>query len=652
MEAAREALRTRGPDGSGLRYFSYSPQKKWHASSQGTRPLSKLATDNEKQGATAHRRGVYKDILDEASTDATQLFASAVEFGKGPTAALLQTRLSIRDLSPAGAQPMQNEDGSVWIVYNGEIYGWEEEAEELRRRGHCFAGHSDTEFILHGYEEWGETILDRLRGMFAIAILDLRREQLLLARDRLGEKPLFYRPGKNSFSFASSARALAALQGPEEPLCFNSRAIDAFLTHRYIPAPLSIFEGVYKLPAAHRLIVKLDQGEILAGHPEEYWRLIPETSDAATLFHYSVQQRLVSDRPLGIFLSGGIDSQAIAASVAGSGQLSEFTTFTAAFPNDPRYDESTAAAEIARRLGLRHRELPITMNSLDAPRIIADLDEPFADPSAIPTWYLCQAAVQEIVVALAGDGGDELFAGYKRYAVHQRAARLLPRFSSFSKKKSRWSSSDLCLKTSRHGRWRRLLLSHQLGWEEAYALRFSALDPLTRAFLQPDLTVQSNYWRLPSSGLTPRDWMLECDRLNYLPEYILRKSDLCGMAHSLELRSPMLDHRFVAAVHGMPPRERFTHPPKKFLQDQIGPQAVIGPKRGFNPPLHDWLQQSELMDLCQDLPRELETLTNGQLAADRLAALMREAEINPSLDEIKWMLLVLLLSLKQLHQLM
>lgn len=596
LEAAREELRTRGPDGSGLRYFSYSPQKKWTPSEQGT-------------------------------------------------AALLQTRLSIRDLSTAGAQPMQNEDGSVWIVYNGEIYGWEAEAEELKRRGHRFAGHCDTEFILHGYEEWGEAILDRLRGMFAIAIFDLRREQLLLARDRLGEKPLFYRPEKNSFSFASSARALAALHRPEERLRFNPRAIDAFLTHRYIPAPLSIFEGVYKLPAAHRLIVKLNQGEISAGHPEEYWQLSPEKNDPSQLFYDAVQQRLVSDRPLGIFLSGGIDSQAITAAVAQSGHLSELTTFTATFPNNPRYDESTAAAEIARRLGLRHRALPITMNSSDAPRIIGDLDEPFADPSAIPTWYLCQAAVQEIVVALAGDGGDELFAGYKRYAVHQRAARLLPRFS---KKKLRWSSSDLCLKTSRRGRWRRLLLSYQLGWEEAYTLRFSALDPLTRAFLQPETAVQSHYWRLPASGLAPRDWMLECDRLNYLPEYILRKSDLCGMAHSLELRSPMVDHRFVAAVHGMNKRERFTHPPKKFLQDQIGPQAVTGPKRGFNPPLHDWLQQSTLADLCHDLPKELEKLTGGQLAADRLVVLMREAEGNSSLDEIKWMLLVLRLSLEQL----
>ncbi len=598
LEAAREALLTRGPDGSGLRYFSYHEQKKWHASETGT-------------------------------------------------AALLQTRLSIRDLSSAGTQPMQNEDGSVWIVYNGEIYGWEEEAEILKRRGHHFSGHCDTEFILHGYEEWGEAILDRLRGMFAIAIFDLRHEKLLLARDRLGEKPLFYRPDKNSFSFASSARALAALNEDMAPLHFNPLAIDAFLTHRYIPAPLSIFEGIYKLPAAHRLVVKFDRGKIAIGKPEEYWQLTPEKSDSSIIFHEAVEQRLVSDRPLGIFLSGGIDSQAIAATVAQNGHLSEFSSFTATFPNDPHFDESMAAATIAKRLGLRHKALPITMNSADAPRIVADLDEPFADPSAIPTWYLCQAAVQEIVVALAGDGGDELFAGYKRYAVHQRASRLLPRFS---KKKSPWTSSELCLKTSRSGRLRRLLLSYQLGWEEAYALRFSALDPLTRAFLQPDYEIKTHYWRLPQQHLSPRDWMLECDRLNYLPEYILRKSDLCGMAHSLELRSPMVDHRFVAAVHGMTPQERFTHPPKKFLQNQIGPQAVTGPKRGFNPPLHAWLQQSALAELLHKLPTELEKLTNGQLAANRLVNLMSEASKNSSLHEIRWMFLVLRLSLEQLKQ--
>ena len=596
LERALEALRTRGPDGSGLSYFSYTDEKKWSRSEHGR-------------------------------------------------AALLQTRLSIRDLSVAGGQPMQNENGSVWIVYNGEIYGWEKEAEELRLRGHRFAGSSDTEFILHGYEEWGEAILDHLRGMFAIAILDLRQEKLFLARDRMGEKPLFYRPGKNSFSFASSVRALIALDQSEEKLPWNQRAIDAFLTHRYIPAPLSIVEGVYKLPAAHRLIVQLNRGEISIGAPQEYWKLSPDSTNTATSFCNAVQERLVSDRPLGIFLSGGIDSQAIAASIRDHREISELTAFTATFPNDPRYDEATAAAEIAKRLGYRHRQLPITMNPIDAPRIIADLDEPFADPSSIPTWYLCQAAAPEIVVALAGDGGDELFAGYKRYALHQRAARLLPRFST---KRTPWSSSHLCLKNSSWGRARRLLLGYQLGWEEAYTLRFASLDPLTRAFLQPDIEVQSHYWRSPSSDLAPRDWMLECDRLNYLPEYILRKSDLCGMAHSLELRSPMVDHCFVAAVHGMDPKERFTTPPKEFLQRQIGPQALLGKKRGFNPPLHEWLEQPTLTALFDTLPQELESLTGGQLSSERLAALMRAATGERGLDEIRWMLLVLLLSLKNL----
>ncbi len=530
IEATKQALRLRGPDGSGSRLFSFLQGRGWRQAVEGS-------------------------------------------------AALMQTRLSIRDTSCAGTQPMKNEDGSIWIVYNGEIYGWEKEARLLRDCGHHFISQSDTEFILHGYEEWGDAVLERLRGMFAIAIFDLKKRRLLLARDRLGEKPLYYTTTNGTFAFASTAKALSTLVSSGTKPRLDPRAIDAFLTHRYIPAPLSIIEGFQKLPAAHSLVVQLESGTPVVQAPQEYWNLhaSPET-DPASLFEKSIHLRLVSDRPLGLFLSGGIDSQAIVAALAKEKKFSNLTTFTATFSGDSTFDESAPAAEIARRFGFQHRALPITMHSEDAPRIIADLDEPFADPSAIPTWYLCQAAAKEIVVALTGDGGDELFAGYKRYAVHQRAARLLPRHGT---RPRRWSSSSLCLKTSRSGRLRRALLGYQLGWEEAYALRFSALDPLSRAFLQPDFAVQTSYWKKPKEHLSPRDWMLECDRLNYLPEYILRKSDLCGMAHSLELRSPILDHAFVQAVHGMRSQERFTSPPKQFLVDRIiGPKALLGPKRG------------------------------------------------------------------------
>jgi asparagine synthase (glutamine-hydrolysing) len=593
IEGARVSLHSRGPDGSGVRSFSFSAAQGWHEAVVGS-------------------------------------------------AAFIQTRLSIRDLSTAGAQPMSNEDGSLWIIYNGEIYGWEEKARALRERGHHFKSHTDTEFILHGYEEWGDAVLEHLRGMFAFCIFDLRKRRLFLARDRLGEKPLFYTFHHGHFAFASTAGALSKLLGKAPRL--NPKAIDAFLTHRYIPAPLSIPEDCYKLPAAHVLVVSLEEGVPIAAEPREYWKPTPAPeADPTALLKESIRLRLVSDRPLGLFLSGGIDSQAIAAIMTHENMLPQLPTFTASFPNHYSLDESEAAAEIACRLGLPHTSLPITMQVEDVATIVEDMDEPFADPSAIPTWYLCQAAVKKIIVALTGDGGDELFAGYKRYQLHARGASFLPRHGLEKK----WSSNALCMKTTRWGRLRRALLSSQMGWEEAYALRFSALDPLSRAFLQPDFSVQTSYWRHPSASLPPQAWMLECDRLNYLPEYILRKSDLCGMAHGLELRSPMLDHLFFEAVQGMPVSKRFTRPSKQFLQQQIGPQALLGPKRGFNPPLHAWLHQDSLASIHEELPSTLASLTNGQLSATRLTTFFELARNDQRLDEITWMFLVLAFSLKK-----
>jgi asparagine synthase (glutamine-hydrolysing) len=382
----------------------------------------------------------------------------------------------------------------------------------------------------------------------------------------------------------------------------------------------------------------------VASEPQEYWQPEPlSQEDPSTLLEESIRLRLVSDRPLGLFLSGGIDSQAIATIIVREKMVPELSAFTACFPKDPLFDESDAAHEIARRLAIAHTRLPINMKPEDVATIISDLDEPFADPSAIPTWYLCQAAAQEIVVALSGDGGDELFGGYKRYALHERGTLFFPRHSRIT----RWNSSALCLKTTRYGRWQRALLGYQLGWEEAYALRFSALDPLSRSFLQPDFVVETSYWRRPSRSLSRWAWMLECDRLNYLPEYILRKSDLCGMAHGLELRSPMLDHRFFQAVQGMPKSERFTKPTKQFLQKQIGPQLLIGPKFGFNPPLHTWLHQQSMTSIYHDLPETLAALTNNQLSSKSLKTFFSLAQQDTRLDELTWLFVVLAFSLER-----
>ncbi len=596
IEKTHQSLQARGPDGWGVESFAFSRAKGWTQAPRGSM-------------------------------------------------ALLQTRLSIQDLSEQGAQPMSNEDGSLWIVYNGEIYGWEEEAILLREQGHYFKSRSDTEFILHAYEEWGDAALEHLRGMFAFCIFDLKKHRLFLARDRLGEKPLFYSFEKGVFAFASTLQALARLRGRRASL--NPEAIDAFLTHRYIPAPHSLLSDCYKLPAAHQLVVSLSEGVPTMQAPHEYWQATPRPDlHPAALLRESITLRLTSDRPLGLFLSSGIDSQVIASLLAQENLASRVPTFTASFPVDPLFDEALGAQAIAHRLGAAHTTLPITTDLSVIEKIIEDLDEPLADPSAIPMWSLCQAAAREITVALTGDGGDELFAGYKRYQVHAQSATLLPRHG----RKREWYSQHLCLKTTFLGRVERVLLGYQLGWESAYTLRFSGFDPLSRAFLQPDFSIEPHYWRLPSKPSSPREWMLECDRLNYLPEYILRKSDLCSMAHGLELRSPMLDHLFFQSVLGMPWKDRFTNPPKQFLKQLIGPHLFLGPKRGFNPPLHSWLHQSSLHSTYQELPDLLSVLTNGQLSATRLHSFLQLAHRDQRFDELTWMLLLLTISLRKFQE--
>jgi len=552
--------------------------------------------------------------------------------------ALIHTRLSIRDLSVNGAQPMSNEDGSLWIVYNGECYGWEGDREYLESRGHRFRSGTDTEFILHGYEEWGRQVLERLRGMFAFAILDMRRGRLFCARDRLGKKPFYFTAKNGMFCFASTIGALRELM-PEKPR-LDPQGIDAYLAHRYVPSPLSIFEGVEKLPPAHFLIVDLEN--LRALQATEYWSPEPVVTNLVEdLLRESLRLRLVSDRPVGLFLSGGIDSHALASLLANNPDVS---AFTASF-DDSRFDEAAEASAIASSVGLKHSILPIKIKNDDIEAIVGDLDEPFADPSAIATWYLCREATQHVKVALSGDGGDELFAGYKRYQKHLASKKfgwlrplglILPRQSGWIDKRNFF------------GRLARIRLQANLSWSDSYVLRFSGVDPITRAYLQPALKVLPlHHWRLPAFAATrdPLEWMLECDRLNYLPDYILKKGDLCGMAHGLELRSPYLDHKFFQSVIGMRREERFTNPPKALLR-RISSRAEAGPKRGFNPPLDAWIASPRIRDWITELPQTLERLTGGQIEGVRLSRVL--AEGNGVSSEWLWQLVLLQISLSKL----
>lgn len=553
---------------------------------------------------------------------------------------LLHTRLSIRDLREVADQPMRNADGSVWICYNGEVYGWERDADELRRKGHAFNTTGDTEFILHAYQEWGTDCLSRLRGMFAFAILDLRQRRLFLARDRMGIKPLVYTHHRKEFAFASTVRALLPWL-PVDQRHPSPSAIDAYLAHRTIPAPHTIVEGVHRLPHGHQAVFDLDSGKL---DVSRYWYPTADTEgNFSERLTESVRLRTVSDRPVGIFLSGGIDSTVVANTLAREG-FRDITAFTAAFPGTG-YDESAQAAEVAYHLGLRHEILPIEHHVADDfERIVADLDEPFADPSSFPLWYIARAASQHVKVVMGGDGGDELFAGYKRYQKHlgnrwRRGLRLPI------------AATQVDTLPGRTAKWRDELA---MSWPEAYSLRFSGMPPSLRRFLQPALAcVPAVYWdMMPRDTGDPLTTLLDIDMHNYLPEYILRKGDLCTMAHGLELRVPLLDHRLYQRVLAMPAGERFTQPAKQALAQDCGVchefDLLAQKKRGFNPPVSLWLRR-ELRPRLDSLGTRLQSTTRDQLATSRVDRLVKAfLDGDEARAEQILQLLILDVSLKQL----
>ena len=522
--------------------------------------------------------------------------------------ALLHTRLSIIDPRPEADQPMGNLSGEVWISYNGEVYDWAADAELLRAAGYRFRTRSDTEFILHAYEHWGIDFVSRLRGMFAMAILDQRERAVYVIRDRLGLKPVVYAHRSDGFAFASTVRALLPWL-PRDARTISAAGIDAYLAHRTIPAPRTIIEGVARLPPAHWLRYDLMTGAVTQ---REYWRPEPSAEPWLPTFDAAIRMRTVADRPLGLFLSSGIDSSAIACRLAAMG-FNRLQSFTAAFPGTA-FDESAEARASAELLGFPNLAIDIPARiGEDFPRLIADLDEPFADPSSVPTWYLARATTQHVKVVLGGDGGDELFGGYKRYAKHLRTrwrrGIVLP-----------WLAAPPAI----GGRgWQRIVEELRLDWRSAYALRFSGFTPGERAYFAPDAAPPAHYWRLPDSGRADLPTLLEIDRLNYLPDYILRKADLCTMAHGLEMRAPFLDHRFVGAVMGLPAATRFTRPPRRLLAPAMAALGTLGPfarkKRGFNPPLAGWLA-GDLAPRLAGLGERLDDESAGLLSADRIDA--------------------------------
>ena len=523
-----------------------------------------------------------------------------------PANALLHARLSIIDPRPEADQPMCNANGDLWICYNGEVYAWQQHADALARAGHQFRTRSDTELILNAYAAWGLGCLDRLRGMFAFAILDLRRRKVVLVRDRLGLKPLVYYHDGRSLCFGSTVRSVIPYL-PGSARAFSATSIDAYLTHRYVPAPHTSMQAVSRLENGHLLQFDLDSGEL---EQQRYWQPAPSRADWRETLDDAVRIRTVADRPVGVFLSGGVDSTLVACRLAATGH-DQLATYTAAFPGSPM-DESVYAAQAAAKFGLRNRAIAVTDSvGADFARIVADLDEPFADPSAFPMWYLARDTAQEVKVVLGGDGGDELFAGYKRYAKHLRGAwrgRLhLPGIVPRAALEDRGAG--------------RLLAEVVMIWSDAYALRFSGLSQNQRRYLMPDFDpLPPHYWRSAAvhDDNSALERLLSIDFDNYLPEYILRKGDLCTMAHGLELRAPLLDHEFVQAILRLPHAARFTRPAKNLLALACPALNEMGlftrKKRGFNPPLERWLR-IDLRQRLEGIGARLADLTSGQLSA-------------------------------------
>ena len=532
---------------------------------------------------------------------------------------LAHRRLSVIDLSPAGHQPMCSPDGSLWIVFNGEIYNFLELRAGLEREGVSFRSKTDTEVILALYEREGVECLRHLRGMFAFAIWDARDRTLFMARDRLGKKPLFYYQDAGRFLFASEPKGILA--DPEVPADPDEAAIHHYLTFAYVPSPYSAFKGFKALPPAHYLLVR--DGRIRV---ERYWRLRYQPKIEASerdleerLLHElteAVRLRMISDVPLGAFLSGGIDSSVVVALMSrfSSGPVK---TFSIGFEEEA-FNELPYARMVAKRYGTDHHEFVVKPNAIDIlPELVWHYNQPYADSSSIPTYYLAKLTRQHVTVALNGDAGDENFAGYERYAANQLAGRYerlprairrsleagvgaLPEVGSFRglyRRGKRFFEGVAQEPRRRYAHW---VCCFPNAWKaDLYTSEFhervgecDSVDLLSRAYDQTgtDDTL---------------DATLGVDVATYLPDDLLVKVDIASMAHSLEARSPMVDHRFMEFAARIPSRLKLNGATLKYIlkgavRDLLPSEVIDRRKMGFSMPLERWFR-TELRDMTHDV---------------------------------------------------
>ncbi len=574
-------------------------------------------------------------------------------WSEGPCA-LGHRRLSIIDLSPDGRQPMLNEDGTVAVVVNGEIYNFKALREALVAKGHTFRSHSDSEVVLHLWEEHGPACVAHLDGMFALALWDAKQQVLLLARDRTGKKPLAYRMTSRGLLFASELHALAKALPDERP-AVDLSAVDEYLTLQYVPAPHSIWRDTFKLPAAHYALVR--PGELPT--PVRYWSLRRGpvfTDDTATLaaqlrtlLAEAVKRRLVSDVPLGAFLSGGVDSSSVVALMATQSSR-PVKTFSIGFPHADD-SELVYARQVAKRYGTDHHELVVSpdMTTLVG-EIVRHHGEPFADSSSVATWCLAKMTREHVTVSLSGDGSDEVFAGYKRYNP-ARVGHLHDRLPARAQRMFRGALSAVAGRVHTpfarfadamgEGEAARYLhLVGQFNPDEKRDLYGPALrDAATTRTLARFASIVER-----STGAYPMTRVLDMDFGTYLTDDIHAKVDIASMAHALEVRCPFLDTAVIEFAARLPMRAlmrvRGKHVLRVAMEGLVPASILWRTKRGFALPLGRWMHE-DLGDRTRDLLRSARARNRGLFEAKAVDALLDRAARDRTDADRLWTLLML-----------
>ena len=560
-------------------------------------------------------------------------------------------RLSIIDLSDAAHQPMADGAGEHSIAFNGEVYNFKEIRRELEANGHVFSSTSDTEVVLHAYIEWGAGCLERFNGMFAFAVLDRKRRKLFLARDRIGIKPLFYYADGTRFAFASEMKAI--LEAPGLTLDVSPESIEEYLTFLYIPAPATIFTQVRKLMPGCFLELDLDGAEPAGSfRTARYWDFNDMLADSAKLditedeaaarlkelLSDSVRLRMIADVPLGAFLSGGVDSSAIVAMMA-QHAAGRVQTFAIAF-EEAAFDESHHARAVAAHLGTEHREFTVQPEAMDVmEKLVRHLDEPFADSSALPTYFVSKLTREHVTVALSGDGGDEVWAGYTRY-LGEKLSNLYRRLPAFLRKKFLYRIvkhfprlGGLAYKLNR---LTKVLEDAELESPLRYASKASTFTAAERAGLfTPEFKERLGgfdvYGQLLAlfKKVDSRDFLdtiTYADTTFYLPNDMLTKVDRMSMAPSLEVRVPFLDHRMVEFAARVSHAQklkgfRLKHLLKKAMRPHLPPAILRRGKQGFGVPIAAWFKGS-LADYARDILLGARATARGYFDAKAVGSML------------------------------